>query len=55
MFTVMSGNLQPDIARPCCGELPAIKTGYPLTSMMIADTTLIGFFIAICYLRELRL
>ena len=55
MFTVMSGNLQPDIAHPCCGELPAIKTGYPLTSIMIADTTLIGFFIAICYLRELRL
>ena len=45
----LSGHLQPDIAHPCCGELPAIKTGYPLTSIMIADTTLIGFFIAIYY------
>ena len=46
-YTVMSGNLQPDVAHSCCGQFPTIKTGYPLTTIMIAGTTLIGFSMAI--------
>ena len=27
------GSLQPDIAHPCIGQLTAVKTGYPLSSI----------------------
>ena len=29
----LGGQVQPDIAHPCCDQLTAVKTGYPLTSI----------------------
>ena len=34
MFNLtLSIRVQPDIAHPCCDQLTAVKTGYPLTSI----------------------
>ena len=32
-LTSLEAQVQPDVAHPCCDQLTAVKTGYPLTSI----------------------